>query len=69
MFNGCTTKSVGSSTPIEEWFDSTVHTISRGGEVVSFEAHNLEFAGSNPAPATNLSTICHDYTQQTSSRV
>ena len=33
-------------------FESLILHISRGGEEVSFEAHNLEFAGSNPAPAT-----------------
>ncbi len=28
------------------------YRISRGGEVVSRKAHNLEIVGSNPAPAT-----------------
>lgn len=31
--------------------------ISRGGEVVSRQAHNLEVAGSNPAPATSKRSI------------
>ena len=29
----------------------------RGGEVASRQAHNLEIAGSNPAPATNLKDL------------
>ena len=32
----------------------------RGGETVSRQAHNLETAGSTPAPATNNVEVCLD---------
>ena len=30
------------------------NNLSRGGEVVTHQAHNLKIGGANPSPATNL---------------
>ena len=45
-----------------------IFILSRGGEVASREAHNLEIAGSNPAPATRKNSFLfielHSITQE-----